>query len=119
MVRAVTSHEAAVVSWLLDHAAMCDVIAYRQRPVEDLRVVGGCDCGCFSLDFAPCGFGGAGIIADGLAVYSDGQMDDLILWGQAGEITSLEVVKYDPRTPHRSPQLSDLRTWEEHGQAQP
>jgi hypothetical protein len=91
--------------------------AYRLRPFEDLRVVGGCDCGCFSLDFAPNAWSGAGIIADALIAYSDGQKTDLILWGREGEITSLEVVDYDPRVPHRFPEISDLRTWEEHGQA--
>ena len=97
---------------------MCDVTAYRLRPLDDLRVVEGCDCGCFSLKFAP-PRAGARIIADGLAVYSDGQMDGLMLWGREGEITWLEVVNYGPRTSHRFPEMSDLRTWEQHGQAQP
>ena len=97
---------------------MGDVTAYRQRPFEDLLVVGGCDCGCFSLDFTPDGFGGARIIADALAVYPDG-LTDLILWGRDGEVTWLEVVDYDPQAPRRFPQITDLRTWEEHGQARP
>ena len=117
MERAVTAHEAAVVGWLLDHAAMGDVTAYRQRPFEELRVVEGCDCGCSSLKFVPPPAAG-GIVADGLAAYSDGQLDGLMLWGREGEISWLEVVNYGPRTSHRFPQLSDLRTWEEHGQAQ-
>jgi hypothetical protein len=119
MERAVTPHEAAVVGWLLDHASMGDVAAYRLHPPEELRVVEGCKCGCPSLDFAPNAWVGAGIIADASIVYSDGQKTDLILWGREGEIVLLEVVDYDPRLPHRFPQLSDLRTWEEHRQAQP
>jgi hypothetical protein len=59
------------------------------------------------------------MIADALAVYPDGQQSDLILWGREGAVTWLEVVDFDPRAPHRFPEMSDLRTWEEHGQAQP
>lgn len=118
MARAVTPQEAAVVKWLLEHAPMGDVTAYRQRPPEDLRVVDGCDCGCFSLKFAP-PRAGARMLADALAVYPDGQLTNLILWGRDGEVTWLELDDVDPRAPHRFPEMSDLRTWEEHGQAHP
>ena len=118
MERAVTPHEAAVVKRLLDHAAMCDVTAYRQGPVDDLRVIAGCDCGCFSLKFAP-PQAGARMLADALAAYPDGQLTNLILWGRDGEVTWLEVDDVDPRVPHRFPEMPDLRTWEERGQTQP
>jgi len=119
MDRAITPHETAVVRWLLDHAAMGDVSAYRQHAPEELRVLEGCKCGCSSLDFAPRAWGGAGIIADALAVYPDGLMAGLILWGREGEVVLLEVYECHPGASQRFPQLTDLRTWEQHGQAQP
>ena len=109
MERTVTPNEAAVVGWLLDHAPVGDVTAYRLQPVEGLRVVGGCECGCSSLDFQPNAWGGATIIADAWAVYSDGQQAGLILWGRAGEIVLLEVYDCDPGASHRFPQIANLR----------
>ncbi len=113
--RIVTAQEAAVVGWLLDNAPFCDVTPYRRHALEGLRVVEGCDCGCFSLHFQPRGQGGTSMIADALAVYPDGQQANLILWGRDGEITWLEIVEYDPRAPHRFPEISNLRTWEQRG----
>jgi hypothetical protein len=115
MERTVTPIEAAVVGWLLDHAPVGDVTAYRLQPVEGLRVVGGCGCGCSSMDFRSDGARGARIIADALAVYSDGQQAGLILWGRGDEIVSLEVYDCHPEASQRFPQISDLRTFEERG----
>ncbi|HXA51981.1 MAG TPA: hypothetical protein VNV86_16810 [Candidatus Acidoferrum sp.] len=106
--RQIAAHEAVVVRWLLDHAAVGEVTDYRIQPVEDLRVTKGCDCGCFSLAFQPRAWGGARIIADSWAVYSDAQKADLILWGREGEIVLLEIVDNDPRLPHRFPEISNL-----------
>jgi hypothetical protein len=52
MDRAISPNEVKVVKWLLEHT-LVDVTAYRLQPVEQLRVVGGCGCGCTSLDFKP------------------------------------------------------------------
>jgi hypothetical protein len=94
------------------HGATCHLL----QPVEELRVVGGCDCGWSSLDFRPGAWGaGAAIIADALAVYADGQQAGLILWGREGEIASLEVYDCHPGASHRFPQISNLRTFEERG----
>lgn len=73
MERSIAPNEMTVVSWLLDHA-LVDVTAYRRQPVQDLRVVGVCSCGCASLYFKPKGEGGkVQMLADELAVYPDGQ----------------------------------------------
>jgi hypothetical protein len=116
MDRAITPNEAAVVQWLLDRAPVGDVAAYRSRPVEDLRVVGGCGCGCSSLDFQPEGSGKAAIIADARAVYPDGQQAGLILWGRDGEVVQLEIYDCDPDASRRFPELTDLRTFEDLGE---
>src|SRR5258708_15120258 len=105
--RQIAPHEAVVVQWLLDHAAVGDVKAYRIQPVDDLRVTKGCDCGCFSLFFQPLASGGVRMVADSWAVYSDGQKADLILWGREGKIVWLQIVDYDPRLPHRFPEISN------------
>jgi len=50
MARRITAHEAEVVEWLLDHAALCDVADYRHKPVEELRVLDkGCGCGTIRI----------------------------------------------------------------------
>jgi len=116
MDRAIAPNEAAVVQWLLDHAPVGDVTAYRIHPVEELRVVSnGCDCGCSSLDFQPRAWGGAAIIADALAEYSDHQQAGLILWGRAGEIVLLEIYDCHPGASRRFPEISNLRTFKERG----
>jgi hypothetical protein len=111
MERNISPNEAAVVRWLLDNATVGEVNAYRALAVEELRVVGGCDCGCSSLDFRPNAWGaGSRIIADAWAVYSDGQQAGLILWGRESQIALLEVYDCHPEASRRFPQISDLRS---------
>ena len=107
--RAISPHEAIILRWLLDHAGVGDVSAYRARPVEELRVVGGCDCGCCSLEFQPGGWGKAEIVAEAYASYPDGQKAGLILWGRNGELVLLEVYDCHVGASHRTPEISDLR----------
>ena len=109
MDRAIAPNEVAVVEWLLHHAAVGDVSAYRDRPIERLRIVKGCACGCGSLDFQANAWGGSQIIADASAVYSDGNRAGLILWGREGEIVLLEVHDWHPGASHRFPEISNLR----------
>ena len=110
--RTITPTEAAVIRWLLDNAPKGDVTAYRELPVEELRVVGGCECGCSSLNFRPQPLGaGYKIIANARAVYPDGKEAGLILWACEGEVSSLEVHDYDPGASRRVPQVSDLRNF--------
>ena len=108
--RAITPHEAAILRWLLDNAPKGDVAAYRECQLEQLRVVGGCQCGCSSLDFLP-DTRGARIVADALAVYPDGQKAGLILWGRDGEMVSLEVYDLHPEASRRVPEIADLRNY--------
>jgi hypothetical protein len=116
MKRPVNAQEAEVIRWLLDHASVRDSADYRLKPIEQLRVVGGCSCGCTSLDFIPKEQKGkAEIVADAVAVYLDGAQAGLILWGRDGNIESLEVYDYHPESSHRFPDISDLHTFEELG----
>jgi hypothetical protein len=115
MDRDISPNEVEVVKWLLDHAS-ADVTAYRLQPVEQLRVVGGCGCGCTSLHFKPVEqLRGKKMLADELAIYPDGQRAGLILWGHEGAIVMLEVYDCQPRSSHRFPDVSNLCTWDDLG----
>jgi hypothetical protein len=115
MERGISPNEVKVVEWLLDHARV-DVKAYRLQAVEQLRVVGGCTCGCTTLHFKPLEQRkGEKMIADELAVYADGQQAGLILWGREGEIVMLEVYDFEPGSSHRFPDVPNLCTWNELG----
>jgi hypothetical protein len=114
MDRPITESEAAIVHWLLSHTAIGDVSGYGETSISGLRVVGGCDCGCRSIDFVSDTRGGE-LIADALAVYPDGQEAGLILWGRAGAITALEVYDHHPDSSHRMPEVANLRTFEDRG----
>ncbi len=110
MDRPIAPNEICVLRWLLDNAAVGDVAEYRRRPLEELRVSKGCDCGCSSLAFQPHSWGGAKIIADASAAYADGRRAGLILWGRDGEIALLEVHDWHPGASHRFPEISNLRS---------
>jgi hypothetical protein len=70
MDRAIKPNEVEIVNWLLDHA-LNDARAYRLHPLEELRVVRECGCGCTSLYFRP-KVDDLQRLADELAVYPDG-----------------------------------------------
>jgi hypothetical protein len=116
MDRAITAKESGIVRWLLEHAAMRDVTVYRQAAVEELRVVGGCTCGCCSLHFQSAGAGET-MLADAVALYEDGQRAGLILWGFGGQIGFLEVYDFHPGASRRVPEIANLRSWEDLGKA--
>jgi hypothetical protein len=77
--RDITPHETAIIEWLLDHAAVRDVTAYRAKRVTTLRVVRACECGCSSLDFQPDISGPTEMFADAVAIYPDKRKAGLIL----------------------------------------
>ena len=110
--RAITEHEVAIIEWLLDHVAMGDVSAYRGTPTAELRVVGGCACGCSSLYFREAGSGGYTMLADAVAAYNDEKKCGLILWGRIREIAWLEVYPMED-VANRVPEISDLRRYED------
>jgi hypothetical protein len=115
MERAISLNELKILNWLLDHA-LIDVTAYRLHPMEELRVVGRCPCGCASLYFEPEGQRGkVQMLADELAVYPDGQRAGLILWGGDGKVIWLEVYDCEPESSHRVPDVSNLCTWDDLG----
>jgi hypothetical protein len=104
--RPITPAEAAVVQWLLDHTCY-DVSAYRSIALQDLQVVGGCSCGCASIDYT-----NKQMVADEIALYPDGMKAGLILWARAGILVGLEIYEMDP-VADRFPAVEHLRRWED------
>jgi hypothetical protein len=108
MKRGLSERELALIRWLLDYAAVGDIAAYRPAALEELEVVGGCTCGCTSIDFST-DTRGCKIIADATARYSDGKEAGLILWARDGAIVSLEVYDCHPGASQRMPEVAHLR----------
>jgi hypothetical protein len=107
--RQVTTEEVAVLRWLLDNAGVGPFEKYRNQRLEELLVVGECECGCVSAFFESDSSVRLEMIADANALYPDGEESDLILWGRAGRIAWLEVIDYRPDSAHRMPAIENLR----------
>jgi hypothetical protein len=109
--RPITPHEAEILRWMLEHASLGDVSAYKALPLEEqrVRIPGRCDCGCCSLDFSPNAWGRSKVIADATAVYPDGKRAGLILFGSDGNLDLLEVHDWEPGASHRIPEIAHLR----------
>ncbi len=114
MNRPITDKEASVVRWLIEHPGPNEPTGAWSVRAEGLRVVGGCDCGCRSIDFVP-DKEGSRPVRDALGTTTDGRKNGLILWGTDCEIHSLEVYDLDPLASHELPEVCSLRTWEERG----
>jgi hypothetical protein len=76
-----------VVRWMLDHARTQAGVDY-SPDLDKLEVIEEWDCNSF--DFEPGGPHKV-IIADARALWPDGAMAGLILWGQDGRVQGLET----------------------------
>jgi hypothetical protein len=102
--RAATLEEREVVDWLLRSAATTTGAASLLNQVPDLHVVGGCDCGCPSVDFEIDGQdSNALIIADARGTSPEGVAVGLILWAKEGRLTGLEVYDFEGIHEYRLP----------------
>jgi hypothetical protein len=108
MNRSLTAKEASIVQWLVDHAGPNDPVGPWRIPVEELRVVGGCSCGCCSIYFhldsvkvLP--------IRQAIGTLADGRQNGLILWGTDDEIRGLEVYDLYPDASHELPEVDTLQ----------
>jgi len=112
MNRRISEAEAAIVGWLLEHPGPEEPMGPWSVAPTDLAVVGGCDCGCRSIDFDgdP---SGVRPIRDATAVLPDGRQSGLILWGTSTRVHSLEVYDVDEDASHELPPVSGLRRWDE------
>ena len=85
--RPLTETERAVVARL---CAINELRVPSDEALAALRVVGGCDCGCASVDFRPEPFAGR-IIGEGYGVTPLGIDVGLILWGYENVLAALEI----------------------------
>ena len=112
--RRITDDEIRVVRIALQRCAEIPEAPALISAVTNLRVVGGCKCGCASVDFANESSGRPKPIADGLGIVSNGERVGIIVWGTPNGVTGLEI--YDLSTSATGLLLSDLQSiipWEE------
>ena len=85
--RSLSVAEQAVVSRLMELGRCADAATI----IAALRVVGGCTCGCASIDFSSESGGSAQILGDALGATEDGISVGVILWSVQGKPSSLEI----------------------------
>jgi hypothetical protein len=112
--RPIHENEAAVVRWMLQHASTTGPLEHLITSISTLHVVDCCRCGCPSVDFQPNGQSGdARPIADAVGVSPEGFEIGIMVWGNAGAITGLEVYNFGDEVPFSLPKLETLRLWEQ------
>ena len=108
--RLASPEERRLVEWLLRNAATTADAASFLAQVPDLHVVGGCSCGCPSVDFK---IGGqdavASIIADAEGTSPEGLPVGVILWAKHDRISGLEVYPFEDTQHFGMPDLKTLR----------
>jgi hypothetical protein len=109
--RPISTHEAAIVSWLLRYGVPAGRLLHLAASVPRLRVVSRCGCGCASVDFEQEGQPTTSHpIADALAETPDGSVG-LILWGRDDAITGLEIYELSSANIKTLPAIDDLLPW--------
>ena len=116
MDRPISAIEAEVVDWLLAHPGPKEPLGPWVTAPAELRVTGGCDCGCASVDFASASGSPdeRRVIREAVGRTVEGNLVTVMLWGTAAEVLELEVVGNDGTG--RLPNVDSLRTWEQHGE---
>ena len=108
--RSATVEERELVVWLLQKAATISDVAAFFDQVSHLRVVGGCGCGCPSVDFKAGGQDAvASIIADAEGTSPEGVMVGVMLWVKEGRISGLEVYPFADTGRFGLPRPNDLK----------
>jgi hypothetical protein len=90
--RPISAAEVAVIRAALVQVPSRSPAGALKKPLEDLEVVGRCDCGCDSVDFVPSVSDlHSRPIADGMGTTPTGGTVGVIVWGTDDAVTSLEV----------------------------
>lgn len=90
--RPISATELAVVRAALERAPALGIAARLAPSLDGLRVIGRCQCGCDSVDFAkPDGQARSTLIADGIGTTPAGGRVGVIVWGTAEVVTGLEI----------------------------
>jgi hypothetical protein len=108
--RLASLEERQLVEWLLRNAATtADATSFLEQ-VPDLHVVGGCGCGCPSVDFKVGGQDAvASIIADAEGTSPEGLPVGVMLWAKNGRISGLEVYPFEDTERLGLPGLETLK----------
>lgn len=109
--RPLTSAELAVVRRLLDVGGIDD--ARYGEQLAALRVVGRCDCGCPTVDFALAGREEAPPstsrpLVDTFGTTPEGQSIGLILWATPDELTGLETYSLGSEESYSLPRAEEI-----------
>jgi hypothetical protein len=108
--RPISSEEAEVVRASIERVHRDGTHAALLRTIGSLMVVGRCECGCASVDFAsPVG---TGILASALGRTAEGQDVGIIVWGGEDAIRGLEIYWYDELVT-QLPSVDSIRAFEE------
>jgi hypothetical protein len=89
--RLISPTEVAVIRAALERAPRALSPARLLPPIEELRVVGRCKCGCDSVDFIPVEMERSRPIAEAIATTPSGGTVGVIVWGTNESVTGLEV----------------------------
>jgi len=93
--RPISGIEAAVIQRALEAAATDPSALELASQISQLRVIGGCGCGCASVEFRqPTQGQSAVIVADAEATTHSGEQIGLLVWAIEGQLSGLEVYSY-------------------------
>src|SRR5574341_1355123 len=90
--RRISDREIAVIRAALGGARVPGAEALVEPSLENLQVVGGCACGCASVEFARSEESVPSVVvADGIGTTDAGGMVGVLVWGEGGRLTGLEI----------------------------
>jgi len=112
--RPINDDEVRVIRAALERCAEIPEAPVLVPTLSKLRVVGGCECGCASVDFAVATPEQRQPIAEGLGILANGEHVGVIIWGTPDGVTGLEI--YDMSASATGLPLTQLQAiipWEE------
>ena len=112
--RPINAEEVRIIRAALERCAEIPNASALVTNLDELRVVGGCECGCASVNFSIELPEHKKPIADGLGILSNGERVGVIVWGTPEAVIGLEV--YDMSATVTGVPLSQVQTvipWEQ------
>jgi hypothetical protein len=112
--RPINDDEVRVIQTALRRCAEISNASGLVRSLPNLQVVGGCECGCASVDFAITTPELRRPIAEGIGILTNGERVGVIVWGTSDVVTGLEI--YDMSATATGLPLSQLQSvipWDE------
>jgi hypothetical protein len=104
--RPINDDEVRVIRTALECCAEIPEASALVPKLGDLRVVGGCECGCASVDFSRASSEQPKPIAEAVGILANGEDVGVIVWGTSSTVTGLEI--YDLTASATNLPLSDV-----------